>query len=166
MNIRHHSQKWTSENLNYLKTAYLKGIPLKKMAAELDRSVSAINKVLSRHNFRTTTRLDYPSFITCRLKPKGAVKNLPENQGVIKKTAMNHSQIKRPLLPDHRSWTPFIDVIRWLRQNNVPIIKSSTGAYYEVRGVPKSRKQVLYMANVMREEKFLPVFWVNDVTME
>jgi hypothetical protein len=163
MNTRNHSQKWTSENLDYLKIAYLKGVPLKKMAAKLHRSVSAINKILTRHNFRTTNRVDYPPFIMRKSKSKGVVKKLLEKQGAIRKT---DSQIMGSLPPDDRFWTPFTDVIRWLRQNNIPIIKSSTDTYYEVRGIPKSRKQVLYMANVMREEQFLPVFWVKNITME
>jgi transposase len=47
MNDQNLRNKWTEENISYLKYAYLKGSPLKQIAASLNRSVSAINKVLA-----------------------------------------------------------------------------------------------------------------------
>jgi len=51
-------KKWSEEQLSYLKEEYLQGSSLKKIATTLNRSVSAINKVLARHNLRTHSKLE------------------------------------------------------------------------------------------------------------
>jgi hypothetical protein len=135
------------------------------MAAKLDRTVSAINKILSRHNFRTTQRIDYSLNITYKSSSRMRMKKLPKRHDSSPQT-LDSSQIIGSLPPDHRFWTPFIEVMRWLRQNNIPIIKSPMGAYYEVKGIPRSKEQVLCIANTMREEQCLPIFWVKGITKE
>jgi hypothetical protein len=79
---------------------------------------------------------------------------------------VDHPQIMGSLPLDYRFWTPFIDVIRWLQQNDTHVVKPSTATYYEVKGVPRSKEQILCMANAMREDQCLPVFWVRGITKE
>jgi hypothetical protein len=42
--------------------------------------------------------------------------------------------------------------------------KSTNDAYYEVNGCPMNEQQILYKANLLREELNLPIFWVSGIT--
>ena len=147
-------KKWTEENINYLKTAYLQGSPLKKIAAKLNRSVSAVNKILARHNLRTHSRMErLPSLADPMQKAKSAAKNRKKN---IQKT--------KRFCAESQQWVLFERVLSWLKAQKVPVIKSNLDVYYEINGFPKSKHQILFMANVLREQRQLPIFFVKGVT--
>ncbi len=147
-------KKWTEENINYLKTAYLQGSPLKKIAAQLNRSVSAVNKTLARHNLRTNSKMErLPSLADPAQKQKPAAKNRKKNTQEAKRFRTGPQQ-----------WVLFERVLSWLRAQQVPVIKSNLDVYYEINGFPKSKHQILFMANVLREQHQLPIFFVKGVT--
>lgn len=148
-------QKWTEENLEYLKTAYLQGSPLKQIASKLNRSVSAINKVLARHHLRTQARIEKTSYL------RHSIPSLS-----FKKSKSNHYQRVNSLYPDHRLWVPFAQVLLWLKSQNIFVTKSKSDIYYEVNGYPKNQQQILYIANYQRDEQQLPPFFVRGVTEE
>ncbi len=147
-------KKWTQENINYLKAAYLQGSPLKKIAAQLNRSVSSVNKTLARHNLRTHTRMErIPSLAAPAQKQKPAAKNKKKNTYEAKRFCGKSQQ-----------WVIFDRVVSWLRSQKVSVIKSNLDVYYEINGFPKSKHQILFMANVLREQHQLPIFFVKGVT--
>lgn len=147
-------KKWTEENIKDLKTAYLQGSSLKKIAAKLNRSVSAVNKILARHNLRTHNRMEcLPSLAEPVQKQKSAAKNRKKNPQEIKRFCV-----------ESRQWVLFERVLSWLRAQKVSVIKSDLDVYYEINGFPKSKHQILLMANVLREQHQLPIFFVKGVT--
>lgn len=159
MNKMKKRKKWTEENITYLQTAYLEGSSLKKIAAQLNRSVSAINKALSRHKLRTQNKIEYLNLSPHRLTHYSF-------QGkkylIIRTRKKNTSKIKSFEI-DHREWVSFPHVIGWLQQEGISVIKSATDVYYEVNGYPKSKEQILLIANLRREQKKLPIFFVKDL---
>ena len=151
--------KWSPENIEYLRISYLKGHSLKYMSAHLNRSISAINKVLARHNLRTPVNTEsLPSL-------PGRVPAAPK-QKPVKKAEKPAGEVRkfRALLPDCRYWKSFTCVIRWLRSQNITITKAGHEDFYVVRGYPKNKQQVLFFANLMRDEQQLPPFFVEGVT--
>ena len=151
--------KWTEEHISYLKTAYLQGSSLKKIAVRLNRSVSAINKVLARHNLRThskMSRLPTLSSPTTHASQKTRILDAHIRKRNMKKLKF--------ILPECRQEVSIERVIYWLKAQNVSVTKSSKDSYYEVDGCPKNAQQILYKANVMREQQKLPVFWVKGVS--
>jgi IS30 family transposase len=155
-NIRN---KWSEEHITYLKRAYLQGCPLKRIAERLDRSVSAINKTLARHNLRTHRKREgAPPLIQPALK-------LVTNQRSIgtfiqKKVA---TELKQHLM-NSRHEVSIEGVIFWLKSQKVLVNKSTNDIYYEVNGCPMSEQQLLYKANLLREELRLPIFLVSGIT--
>ena len=51
-----------------------------------------------------------------------------------------------------------------MRLEGIPVLKSKSDVYYEVEGYPKTKAQILYIANLRREQLHLPVFFVKGVT--
>ena len=151
--------KWTEEHISYLKKAYLQGAPLKQIASTLNRSVSAINKVLARHNLRTHSKMEHSSspFHTA------SQHHLP------KKSLENKSRPPKAnrlifLKESNRLEVPFERVLYWLKSQNIAITKSKSDVYYEVYGIPRNEQQILYQANLLREQFQLPIFWVRGIT--
>jgi hypothetical protein len=70
----------------------------------------------------------------------------------------------RFLFADQRQEVSFERVIYWLKTQSVSIIKSTSDVYYVVDGQPKTKQQILYQANLLREQLHLPIFWVKGVT--
>ena len=151
--------KWTEEQLSYLKTAYLQGTPLKRIATKLNRTVSAINKTLARHHLRTDSKMERRS---CLSQPT----RLPLKQkralgAFIRKQSISKSKLS---VIDHRQETSIETVIYWLINQNISVTRSKNDVYYEVNGCPMNEQQILYKANVLREQFQLPIFWVKGVT--
>ena len=151
--------KWTEENIHYLKTAYLRGLPLKQIAVQLNRSVSAINKVLDRYHLRTHSTLQHLPSLRCptahHLQPRRKV-------GV--QTRKKNSQATKFPCEDTRQWVLFECVLYWLKSQKISVIKSGSDVYYEINGFPKNKQQILLIANLLRERHQLPIFFVEGVT--
>jgi hypothetical protein len=151
--------KWTAENIHYLKTAYLRGLPLKQIAVQLNRSVSGINKVLDRYHLRTRSTLQrLPSLPSPTARPLQ-----PKRKLGAQTRKKNIQKIKFPC-EDARRWVLFECVLYWLRSQRIPVMKSDSDVYYEVNGFPKNEQQILLIANLLREQHQLPIFFVEGVT--
>lgn len=151
--------KWTEEHISYLKKAYLQGSPLKQIASKLNRSVSAINKVLARHNLRTHSKMEHSS----------SSYQATSQQIIPKKSLENKNRSLQPnrlifLKESNRLEVPFEHVLNWLKSQNISILKSKNDVYYEVDGIPRNQQQILYQANLLREQFQLPMFWVRGIT--
>lgn len=146
--------KWTEEHITYLKMEYLQGSSLKKIAMKLNRSVSAINKVLARHNLRTHSKMERIPIITMR-----------SNNHVIRKKMLRARNRNKGIPVDQqRQEVPFEGVLYWLMTQNIHVKKSSSDVYYEMYGRPMNKQQILFQANLLREQLHLPIFWVQHVT--
>lgn len=152
-------KKWTEENLNYLRTAYLLGLPLKKIAANSGRSVSAINKILDRYKLRTHSKMVRFSSL---LRP--TVDQLQKKQNLGVQIRKKNREQKANTLADYREWVPFEHVVRWMKKEGISVIKSKSDAYYEVDGHPKNKAQTLSIANLRRGQLQLPIFLVEGIT--
>lgn len=159
MNSQRMRNKWTEENISYLKEAYLQGFPLKQIAAKLDRSVSAINKVLARYKLRTHSKMTpHPSL------SRPTARQLKQKRDLGTQIRKKNKK-KNPLFcPDYRQWVLFECVVRWMETEGMSIVKSEFDVYYEVDGYPKNKAQILYIANKRREQLQLPIFFVRGVT--
>lgn len=151
--------KWTEEHISYLKMAYLKGSSLKKIALKLNRSVSAINKVLARHNLRTHSKMERNPILT-----HPTANQIQQKKNLGARVRKGNFQNMRFLFADQRQEVPFERVVYWLNTQRVSVVKSTSDVYYEVDGQPKNKQQILYQANLLREQLHLPIFWVKEVT--
>ena len=151
--------KWTEEHLSYLKMAYLQGFPLKQIALKLNRSVSAINKVLARHNLRTQSKMERLPTL-----PRPTIHQLQQKRKLGAHIRKRNTRKLKAFITDHRQEVFLEYVIYWLKTHSISVIKSTMDIYYEVDGCPKNEQQILYMANVLREQLQLPLFWVKGVT--
>jgi|GEM_PF-2480035 len=159
MDIERTRKKWTEENINYLKTAYLLGLPLKQIAAKSGRSVSAINKILDRYKLRTHSRMvRFPSFT--RL----TAYQLQQTQNLGVQTRKKNKEQRPNILSNYREWVPFEYVIRWMKEEGMSVIKSEFDTYYEIDGYPKNKAQILSIANSRRNQLQLPIFLVEGIT--
>jgi transposase len=153
--------RWSEEQLTYLKVEYLQGSPLKKIATKLNRSVSAINKVLARHNLRTHSKLErFPTL------PRPTLQQIQQKRRLGTLIRQKNMQNNRNSLREsfYRQEVPFERVVYWLQTQRIYVFKSPADVYYEMDGKPKNKQQILYQANLLREQLHLPIFWVNDVT--
>jgi IS30 family transposase len=151
--------KWTEEHISYLKMAYLDGTSLKTIAGKLNRSVSAVNKVLARHNLRTHSKLE-------RMPHLNPLTNKPSSSKKVKRhqNSNRNIQSKNSIAENYRHEVSFEGVIYWLTTQQVYVEKSKNDVYYELQGRPMTKQQILYHANLLREQLHLPIFWVQDVT--
>ena len=151
--------KWTEEHISYLKMAYLHGSPLKQIASKLNRSVSAINKVLARHNLRTHSKMER---LPRLLRPTSHQLQQKRNLGAsIRKRKVRNLAL---LIGENRQEVSFERVLFWLKTQNISVTKSANDIYYEVNGRPMNEQQILYQANLLREQLHLPIFWVRGIT--
>ncbi len=142
-----------------MKEAYLQGFPLKQIAAKLDRSVSAINKVLARYKLRTHSKMvPLPSL------SRPTVRQLQQKRNLGTQIRKKNKKKKYLFRPDYRQWVLFESVVCWMRTEGISIVKPESDVYYEVDGYPKNKAQVLHMANLRREELQLSIFFVRGVT--
>jgi len=159
MNTQIIRNKWTDENISYLKKAYLQGLPLKQIAATLDRSVSAINKALARHKLRTHRK---SSLFTSL--PHPTAHQLQQRRNLGTQIRKRNKKKKTNVWSGYREWTLFERVLNWMRAEGICVFKSKFDAYYEIDGYPKTKAQILYIANLRREGLQLPVFFVKGIT--
>ena len=68
------------------------------------------------------------------------------------------------LIGDDRQEVSFERVLFWLKTQNMSVTKSLNDVYYEVNGRPMNEQQILYQANLLREQHHLPIFWVKGIT--
>jgi IS30 family transposase len=151
--------KWSEEHIDYLKGAYLQGCSLKRIADKLNRSVSAINKTLARHNLRTHRTMARAP----RLEHPGA-KQIQTQRNIGIHLRKKNSQDVKFILAQCRQEVSIEGVIFWLKSQGIFVVKSLNDVYYEVNGLPLNEQQILYKANLLREELHLPIFWVSGVT--
>lgn len=151
--------RWSDEQLSFLKIAYLDGSPLKKIATKLNRSVSAINKVLARHNLRTHSKLERIPTLS-----KPTLQQIQRKRSLGTQIRQKNIQNKELIESNHRQEVPFERVIYWLQTQRIYVFKSPADVYYEMNGKPKNKQQILYQANLLREQLHLPIFVVKDVT--
>jgi predicted DNA-binding protein YlxM (UPF0122 family) len=159
MNMRQTRDKWTEENINYLKTAYLEGASLKEIAEQLKRSVSAVNKALERHHLRTHNRVER---LPTLLRP--TVQQLQQKRSLGAQKRQDPTGKAEVHWGNFRKSVSFEHVLLWLRTQKIFVTKSISDVYYEVNGIPNTHHQILLKANVLREQHRLPIFQVKGVT--
>ncbi|MCE3230306.1 MAG: hypothetical protein K0R76_1062 [Alphaproteobacteria bacterium] len=159
MNMRQTRNKWTEENIYYLKTAYLEGASLKEIAGQLQRSVSAVNKALERHHLRTHNRMErLPALPRPTVQQIQQKKRLEaqKRQESLRKVKFHWAHLRKCVSFEH--------VLLWLRTQKIFVTKSTSDVYYEMNGIPNTQHQILLKANVLREQHHLPIFQVKGVT--
>jgi hypothetical protein len=140
--------QWTQEEYTRLRDQYLKGVPLKNIALDLSRSLTAVNKQLHRSGIRPN-------------KPR-ATRDHTQSFSATNKIHRS----KTPPLP--RSWFYMEEVIRWLTGEGFEIKPSYWNAQesYLLNGERYWKHQVVMITNNLRREKGLDIFYVKGITQE
>ena len=154
-------QRWTDEELQMLYQDYHDDVPLKVMARKYGRTVSAINKKLTRIYFRLSSFKKFPLFYE-GIPPA----NSTPSQKPSKK---RHRSPNRYISNDKEIWVDFADVIQWLKSNNIsvsgPVFDPIKGKKYILNNEKIVTKQaVLIAANQNRYEKKMTRFLVDGIT--
>ena len=155
--VNHRNYKysqWSNEELSKLERDYNSGKRLKVIADELGRSLSAVNKFISRSGLRKNgaSRKRQTSFIK-RESPNNNT-NLKNCQHKINKYKQRNSS--------------FEDVVKYLISKGYciseynGIIKNGEEAFL-LFDKPINKLQLLLIANKLRLEENLPVFLVNNL---
>lgn len=148
---------WTSEEINKLRTDYAAGKRIKIIANELGRSMSAVNKTISRlaitrRNIRVLSTKRYIKLATYPKKENNPIrKKFPEKNNV-----------------------SFITITKYLKSKGISISKFSNPIIehcykneeevFKVGNIPMSKMKILLLANRMRIEEKAPIFSSKDIT--
>ncbi len=162
--------QWSMEDLAKLEKDYVSGKKLKTIAFELGRSISAINKFITRAGIRKNT--------VSRIKTRSPINNETKKHNTQEKTLdVITNEFKRQV-KNRMSWKKhnkqfsFKDVIKYLRDNGFAIssYKNSLSRekdnieifFLNNKAISKSR--LLVTANKHRIENNLPIFYIKEFT--
>ncbi len=134
---------WKNDEIERLRTDFLKGLPIKMIARALQRTPGSVNKALSRFRIRTPRLLKKP----VRLEPTKPRKKLYKD--VNQKACL--------------AWTSFNAILAWLKEEGIEVSHPSDDSYF-LEGRPLSKMQIVMCANKIRLEKKLTIFLVEDIT--
>jgi hypothetical protein len=140
-------KNWTLQDIQRLRFLFLQGKQIKCIAKEMERSVTALNKAISRFGFRDKRKKQIePSWDGC----------IPM---VSTPSAFKEKKIfSYPDLNDNKKLAEFEHVIEYLNDLGVSIIIKN-GHYYH-RHEMLTRAQILLKANQERIRQNLPIFFI------
>ena len=148
------SSRWTSKEIDTIKSSFLAGKLIKVIAEEVGRTPTAVNKFLSRAGIRTR-----------RWK-------INKSNVSVKKTK-DYSVNKQTLnaVFNNEIITDFQEVLRYLRQNGHIITQNDKKIFYPfanyaIDGKPVSDIKLLIIANRIRCEKHQPIFAVPELSWD
>ncbi|MDR2666574.1 MAG: hypothetical protein LBB34_00435 [Holosporales bacterium] len=147
------SRYWTHKEIEMLKTGFKDGKRIKILACELGRSVTAVNKFLSRAGIRNKR-----GSITVHTGKKEKKRVFEVSRATLNR--IYHDEFQ----------TDFFEVVRYLKAAGYKITKneSQCGVFYNdeeytLNGKPTSKMKLLLLANRIRTEKRQPIFSVSSV---
>ena len=178
---------WTEQELNQVKTDYLKGEKIKIIAHKLERSATSLNKVLCRYNIRnlkaqTTIKKGYiewdPSASYCKdkLSPIIEYKSLKIKESSLKAQPSCHFKTLKKIKRSKRDnpWVSLGEVVDYIKSKGVRIEalhlnKNAMSSIYEgatffLDHKPSSPLKVVLFANKLRLEEGKQTFLTKEVT--
>lgn len=181
------NQPWTEQELNQIKADFVKGERIKTMAYKLGRSVSSLNKILSRYHIRSLKTKDKnqkgyiewdPSASYCKdkLPPIIEYKSLKPKETSSKSQLPSPSKNLRKIkkLKNDTPWVSLRDVVDYIKSKGISIetlhLKENTipSAYSEaaffLNHKPSSPLKVVLFANKLRLEEGKQTFLTKEVT--
>ena len=141
---RKRPDSWTIEEFEAVRDGFLKGKRIKVIADELGRTLSAVNKFLTRSGIRKKTEIVRTCKKKCGFPSKPDVVRYKENK-------------------DSRA-ACFSEVILYLKSKGYLVIKDNyknmfyTDAEYRLNNKPISKIKLLLLANRLRTEDKKPIF--------
>lgn len=176
---------WTDQELNQARIAFLKGEQIKIIADKLGRSISSLNKILTRYRIRKLSSQDP--------QPKGYIKWNPRDSYCKNKLPpiIEYKSLKprpertktqptpKPLKKEQRlikdnPWVSLGEVITYIKRKGISIETfhldktSAPTAYKEATFFldkkPCSPLKVVLFANKLRLEERKPTFLIKEVT--
>jgi hypothetical protein len=157
---------WTAQDIEQMKSGFLKGTPIKILARELDRTPTALNKALSRFSIRNPR----PE------KPKSIWNDFGQthtNQSSHRLTSLK--KIDRHLqrthrMKEHNIWVVMDDVLSLLdkRLHTVYLLKSHSDpreCLYYFDGDRVSALKLIFVANRYRINDNKSPFCVEGITL-
>jgi hypothetical protein len=144
---------WTPDEIEKIRSDFGSGKKIKVIASELGRSMTAVNKFLSRAGIRQKKRKKYvPS----------------------RRRMTQDSSCWIPIPPSLPEYSEFNDVVLYLREKGHDVrrlLSSSRATLFEgatcmIDGRPISKVKLLLLANRLRIEAGEPVFKVVDIMFD
>ena len=145
-------QRWTSEEINLIRTGFLAGKLVKTIASEVGRTPTAVNKFLSRSGIRTRrwtidrtrTRISSIDVAVNMQHPKEQIRT---------------SEVV----------TKFQEVVGFLKANGYTVSRNEQSSFapmchYKLNNMPTSNVKMLLIANRLRCENHQPVFAVPELS--
>ena len=143
--------EWSDSDIKFMKSRFLQGHQIKQIAHQMGRSASSINKALSRFGVRQEHH-----------KPKKKILRRKH------KDVHHFRNRKKSLIACIKeNWVEFMDIVNWLGENDFPIYPIGQAHFdhaYMANGKFLTKNQIVLLANKLRVEQGLPVFFVHEVT--
>ncbi len=141
------AQQWGPHDISKLKELFLKGFSLKEMAKELSRSVTAVNKAISRFGFREKMPSSYTPIPVSLWQEKKHI-DVPQ---ILKRAAFfSHSK---------RRVVEFDYVVEFLRTRHHLIYVRGDQWYLDHH--PVNSQQIILKANQIRVSEDVPIFCMS-----
>ena len=149
------AESWTFGEFEKLKKDFVDGKRIKKMAVELGRTESAVNKFLSRSGIR---------------KNNGVKKQCcNRNNKPIKLKSTSSNSVSAKTSTQNEIFVRFEAVLSYLESKHVVITKNTENSKffrdedYKLGDRPASKMKLLLLANRLRLEERAPIFIVTDI---
>lgn len=144
-------KNWTLQDIQRLRFLFLQGKQIKCIAKEMERSVTALNKAISRFGFRDKRKKhkdpNWDGYIPMTSTPS---------------TFKEKRALSYPTLDENKKLAEFEHVIDYLKDLGVSIVIKN-GHYYHHHEV-LTRAQILLKANQERIRQNLPIFFIPYMT--
>lgn len=176
---------WTNEELNQARIDFLKGEKIKIIADKLGRSITSLNKMLTRYKIRKSSSQSFqkksyvewnPRASYCRdkLPPIIEYRSLkPSSQPTQIQPAPKPDKKEKRLIKDN-PWVSLDEVVTYIKRKGISIETfhldrtSAPTAYKEatffLEKKPCSPLKVVLFANKLRLEEGKPTFLIKEVT--
>jgi hypothetical protein len=142
---------WTRQEIEALQEGFRQRKSLKILAEEFGRSLTSINKALSRFGIRQCG----PKLF---LRKKTSLKNVHQQKKYYKnKKNKLCLQYQDPFI-----WIDMKELTQWMKEQCIPV--TETNNIYFMQKRPYTPLQILYIVNRMRFESQQKIFMVKGVT--
>lgn len=151
-----HTEGWSTNEIELLKCGFLQGIPRKLLSAKLGRSITAVNKALSRFQIRpvkTRTRKETRPFVQESTKK---FKRTYENRGV-RLIQQKSIEISVPKLLEYLRLHGYVITVC------DHVINAQHGMRYMLNQRPLTLVQLLVKANSIRLDEKQPIFVLPEL---
>jgi hypothetical protein len=142
---------WTTNEIEKVRADFMSGKKIKVIASELGRSLTAVNKFISRSGLRNNKR------------PRERISVTGDRHQI----SVNRNALQETFCYNPIKYDDFSDVILYLRENghNITRVKSlfASNCEYMLNGKPASKANVLLTANKLKTEEWKPIFKVADI---